>query len=59
MSVLVLVEHTEGTIKKKNFEAVQYAAEIAKQTGTTRPCLRQSVNYSCTKRRQQSNYNTA
>jgi electron transfer flavoprotein alpha subunit len=35
MSVLVLVEHTEGTIKKKNFEAVQYAAEIAKQSGTT------------------------
>ena len=35
MSVLVLVEHTEGNIKKKNFEAVQYAAEIAKQTGTT------------------------
>jgi electron transfer flavoprotein alpha subunit len=35
MSVLVLVEHTEGNIKKKNFEAVQYAAEIARQTGTT------------------------
>ncbi|TWI96232.1 electron transfer flavoprotein alpha subunit apoprotein [Mucilaginibacter frigoritolerans] len=35
MSVLVLVEHTEGIIKKKNFEAVQYASQIAKQTGTT------------------------
>ena len=35
MSVLVLVEHTGGIIKTKNFEAVQYAAAIAKQTGTT------------------------
>jgi len=35
MSVLVLVEHTEGIIKKKNFEAVQYASQIAKQSGTT------------------------
>ncbi|WP_428329791.1 electron transfer flavoprotein subunit alpha/FixB family protein [Mucilaginibacter sp.] len=35
MSVLVLVEHTEGNIKKKSFEAVQYAAQIAKNTGTT------------------------
>lgn len=35
MSVLVLVEHTEGIIKKKNFEAVQYASHIAKQSGTT------------------------
>jgi electron transfer flavoprotein alpha subunit len=35
MSVLVLVEHTEGIIKKKSFEAVQYAAGIAKQLGTT------------------------
>ncbi|WP_439696902.1 electron transfer flavoprotein subunit alpha/FixB family protein [Mucilaginibacter sp. AW1-7] len=35
MSVIVLIEHTGGTIKKKNFEALQYAAHIAKQTGTT------------------------
>lgn len=35
MSVIVLVEHTEGNIKKKSFEAVQYAAQIAQQTGTT------------------------
>lgn len=35
MSVIVLVEHTGGIIKKKNFEAVQYAAQIAKKTGTT------------------------
>jgi electron transfer flavoprotein alpha subunit len=35
MSVLVMVEHTEGIIKKKNFEAVQYASQIAKETGTT------------------------
>lgn len=35
MSVIVLIEHTGGIIKKKNFEAVQYAAQIAKQTGTT------------------------
>ncbi len=35
MSVIVLVEHTEGNIKKKSFEAVQYAAHIAQQTGTT------------------------
>jgi len=35
MSVLVLVEHTEGIIKAKNFEAVQYAATIAKQMGIT------------------------
>ena len=35
MSVIVLVEHTEGTIKKKSFEAVQYAAQIAQTTGTT------------------------
>ncbi len=34
MSVLVLVEHTEGIIKKKSFEAVQYASHIAKQSGT-------------------------
>ncbi|GGH22651.1 electron transfer flavoprotein subunit alpha/FixB family protein [Mucilaginibacter phyllosphaerae] len=35
MSVIVLVEHTEGTIKKKSLEAVQYAADIAKKLGTT------------------------
>jgi len=35
MSVLVLVEHTDGNIKKKSFEAVQYAAEIAKKINTT------------------------
>jgi len=35
MSVIVLIEHTDGVIKKKNFEAVQYAAQVAKQTGTT------------------------
>ncbi|WP_184542019.1 electron transfer flavoprotein subunit alpha/FixB family protein [Mucilaginibacter sp. FT3.2] len=35
MSVIVLVEHTGGIIKKKNFEAVQYAAQIAKQMGST------------------------
>lgn len=34
MSVLVLVEHTEGNIKKKSLEAVQYAAGIAKAQGT-------------------------
>ncbi|HAL82995.1 MAG TPA: electron transfer flavoprotein subunit alpha [Mucilaginibacter sp.] len=35
MSVIVLVEHTGGIIKKKNFEAVQYASRIAENTGTT------------------------
>ncbi len=35
MSVIVLVEHTDGIIKKKNFEAIQYAAQIAKKTATT------------------------
>jgi len=35
MAVIVLVEHSGGIIKKKNFEAVQYAAEIARQTKTT------------------------
>jgi electron transfer flavoprotein alpha subunit len=39
MSVLVLVEHTDGNIKKKSFEAVQYAAEIAKKTSTTATAL--------------------
>lgn len=35
MSVIVLVEHTEGIIKKKSFEAVQYASETAKKLNTT------------------------
>ncbi|MGF7039641.1 electron transfer flavoprotein subunit alpha/FixB family protein [Mucilaginibacter lappiensis] len=35
MSVIVLVEHTDGIIKKKSFEAVQYASGIAKKAGTT------------------------
>ncbi len=35
MSVIVLVEHTEGNIKKKSLEAVQYASTIAKKLGTT------------------------
>jgi len=39
MSVLVLVEHTDGIIKKKSFEAVQYTADIAKKTGTSATAL--------------------
>jgi electron transfer flavoprotein alpha subunit len=35
MSVIVLVEYTEGIIKKQSFEAVQYAAQIAGKMGTT------------------------
>jgi electron transfer flavoprotein alpha subunit len=35
MSVIVFVEHDAGIIKKKNFEAVQYASGIAQKTGTT------------------------
>lgn len=35
MSVLVLAEHTQGSFKKKTFEAVQYASAIAQQMGTT------------------------
>ncbi|MDF2432302.1 MAG: electron transfer flavoprotein alpha subunit [Mucilaginibacter sp.] len=35
MSVIVLVEHNQGIIKKKSFEAVQYAAGIAIKLGTT------------------------
>jgi electron transfer flavoprotein alpha subunit len=35
MSVLVLVEHTQGVFKKKSLEAIQYGAHIAAQTGTT------------------------
>lgn len=33
--VLVLAEHTNGSFKKKSFEAIQYAAQIAQQTGTS------------------------
>jgi len=39
MSVLVLVEHTDGNIKKKSFEAVQYAADIAQKISTTATAL--------------------
>lgn len=35
MSVLVLVEHSQGVFKKKSLEAVQYAAHIAKGMGTS------------------------
>ena len=35
MSVIVLAEHQEGSFKKKTFEAVQYASDIAKAMGTT------------------------
>lgn len=35
MSVIVLAEHTQGTFRKKTFEAVQYAAAIAKSLGTS------------------------
>ncbi len=35
MSVLVLVEHSQGAFKKKSLEATQYAAAIAKQMNTT------------------------
>jgi electron transfer flavoprotein alpha subunit len=35
MSVLVLAEHTQGSFKKKSFEAVQYASGIAQSLGTT------------------------
>jgi electron transfer flavoprotein alpha subunit len=35
MSVIVLAEHSQGTFKKKTFEAVQYASDIAKATGTS------------------------
>lgn len=35
MSVIVLVEHTQGTFKKKSLEAVLYAANIAKSLNTT------------------------
>ncbi|MBA3828370.1 MAG: electron transfer flavoprotein subunit alpha/FixB family protein [Taibaiella sp.] len=35
MSVIVLAEHQQGSFKKKTFEAIQYAAAIAKALGTT------------------------
>ena len=35
MSVLVLVEHTNGVFKKKSLEAIQYGAHIAKETGVS------------------------
>jgi electron transfer flavoprotein alpha subunit len=35
MSVIVLVENAGGLIKKKNCEAVQYGAQLAKDMGTT------------------------
>ena len=35
MSVIVLAEHEQGSFKKKTFESVQYAADIAKSLGTT------------------------
>ncbi len=35
MSVIVLAEHTQGSFKKKSFEAVQYAAGIAQSLGTS------------------------
>lgn len=35
MSVIVLAEHTQGAFKKKSLEAIQYAASIAQNLGTT------------------------
>jgi electron transfer flavoprotein alpha subunit len=35
MSVLVFAEHTQGSFKKKSFEAVQYASGIAQAMGTS------------------------
>lgn len=34
MSILVFVEGVDGEVKKSSFEAVSYAAELAKKTGT-------------------------
>lgn len=34
MSILVLAENAQGSFKKKTFEAVQYAAELAQKMGT-------------------------
>jgi electron transfer flavoprotein alpha subunit len=35
MSVIVLAEHSQGAFKKKSLEAIQYAAAIAQNMGTT------------------------
>lgn len=35
MSVIVLAEHSQGVFKKKTFEALQYAAKIAADLGTS------------------------
>jgi len=35
MSILVLAENAQGSFKKKTFEAVQYASELAQKMGTT------------------------
>jgi electron transfer flavoprotein alpha subunit len=35
MSIIVLAEHAQGVFKKKTFEAVQYASDIAKAMGTS------------------------
>ncbi|OSZ82874.1 electron transfer flavoprotein subunit alpha [Chitinophagaceae bacterium IBVUCB1] len=35
MSIIVLAENAQGSFKKKTFEAVQYAAQLAQQTGAT------------------------
>lgn len=35
MSIIVLAENAQGSFKKKTFEAVQYAAELAQKMGTT------------------------
>ncbi len=39
MSVIVLAEHSQGVFKKKSFEAVKYAADIAQSLGTTATAL--------------------
>lgn len=39
MSVLVFIETDEGAVKKSSLEAVGYAAEVAKMTGTTATAL--------------------
>jgi electron transfer flavoprotein alpha subunit len=35
MSIIVLAENAQGSFKKKTFEAIQYAAELAQKMGTT------------------------
>ncbi|WP_153799330.1 electron transfer flavoprotein subunit alpha/FixB family protein [Foetidibacter luteolus] len=35
MSVLILIDHADGHIKKSSFEALTYGADLAKQLGTT------------------------